>query len=366
MYLVTDNTTYFVSLEMKNLYFACGINMMYNRNLNITLRSFQRGNHKEWDVGFYQLNQAFNNVVSDATKKMPSEVFFGQRLMHPLINIRGLQDLVWDSVKKVKDVEVIWEELAPKYVDPFLVQKFLNPVTVVIEDVGDSRNLWRPEECDLRMMILERRFSGFDRKLAIGMESWLSCSSEEVILWGDGKRIKAFHMGRRFAVCHCSAMHICGSRRELIFLATCPWMAQMLKCTIEQHREISCRLATCPDGGEPEPQPTRIGARTSVQILAHSCDAASDVRDNVALSGPSLLCLKRKRYFQRLSSLVASLGSLRSQSGAAIARLECKNWLTRVEVRPCSLELLSGGIAEWQAAKLRAHLRQLDWDMAGS
>ncbi|KAJ8893985.1 hypothetical protein PR048_006591 [Dryococelus australis] len=49
-------------------------------------------NRKEWDVGLYQLNLASNNVINDATMKVLSE------------------DLFWNSVKQVKDLEFIWDE----------------------------------------------------------------------------------------------------------------------------------------------------------------------------------------------------------------------------------------------------------------
>ncbi|KAJ8882189.1 hypothetical protein PR048_018677 [Dryococelus australis] len=117
------------------------------------------------------------NVFSDATSKVPSELFFGRALFHPLIHTWGFHEFCWDAVNR-KELEKVWEEatqnlhidlsklasmnayasgsvsinvedkshysnykainfsakLVPKYHGPFHVKRFLTPVTVLLED----------------------------------------------------------------------------------------------------------------------------------------------------------------------------------------------------------------------------------------
>ncbi|KAJ8881785.1 hypothetical protein PR048_018271 [Dryococelus australis] len=114
-------------------------------------------------------------------KKVPAEIFFGPRLLHPLINVWGLNHTCIYLVKRIQDIEPIrseaasfhlskiriWEgksfkvgdrvllethyqsnkaaqfsaKLVPRYVGAFVIRKFLIPVTVLLEEENNPNNV---------------------------------------------------------------------------------------------------------------------------------------------------------------------------------------------------------------------------------
>ncbi|KAJ8868266.1 hypothetical protein PR048_029782 [Dryococelus australis] len=150
--MVTDNATYFVSAEFKNLAFALGVKVIETTSCYPQANLVERYNHNLmvaiWGVGLYQLSLAFDNVLSSATKRVPAELFFSTSLFHLLINAWGLNEFCWEALD-VRELEGIWAEtmqsgvrsdtflcnkaakfsskLATKFAAPFIVRRFLTP-----------------------------------------------------------------------------------------------------------------------------------------------------------------------------------------------------------------------------------------------
>ncbi|KAJ8886470.1 hypothetical protein PR048_012681 [Dryococelus australis] len=105
----------------------------HNRNLKIALYIFQSGSQRKWDEVLCYLGLCFNNVVSQAIKHAPAELFFGRRLLHSMVNAWLLNGPEWGSVEP-NDMERLWNKVGTKIGGPFKNVSFLTPVTLLLEN----------------------------------------------------------------------------------------------------------------------------------------------------------------------------------------------------------------------------------------
>ena len=125
-YLVTDNATSFVSKQMQNMAYSCGIRLVqvtpyhpqanmverYNKTLKAALIAFHHDNQKNWDTSMDLLTLALNSSLSEATGFSANKIFFGRDILHPLSNAWSLG--VLDEVTTRPDQQAIWNEVTTK------------------------------------------------------------------------------------------------------------------------------------------------------------------------------------------------------------------------------------------------------------
>lgn len=198
--VVSDNASYFVSNGFKRFCFDLGIRHIttsvyypspnlserVNRNLRAALIAFHSSDHANWDSQLYWLQFAFNSARHEATKVAPISLFLGFSPNNPLSNLWEIKDLLPDP-KNAYQVKDQWKrvannlklshetmlrryndkrkhvqfkvgdkvfvrnfpksnarqkfaaKLAPKFLGPLTLHKFLTPVTVELKDEETGR-----------------------------------------------------------------------------------------------------------------------------------------------------------------------------------------------------------------------------------
>ncbi|KAJ8874547.1 hypothetical protein PR048_025410 [Dryococelus australis] len=248
--------TYILCVETKNLAFSWGIKLVqttpYYPKANVALRAFQTVTLKEWDTVLYQLALEFNHVSSSDTKNGCLGSVYRKKLVSPPHSHLGvaLKDLeeVWNEATqdlqkyysklsarinsnietvsfKVRD-NVFLEthflsnkavqfsaKLAPMYMVPFVIKRFLSPVTMISEDVKNPGifNKFYVETlplagkalrgCQLIGTLLNVRLHSVGRPVASRMDDISTHSrcrlNDDELVWGGGTTVDDMQDSRR-------------------------------------------------------------------------------------------------------------------------------------------------------------------------
>jgi len=202
-YVVSDNASQFVSRAFKQFCFRLGIVHVtttphypnpshaerVNRNLKSALIAYHHSDHAAWDTCLFWLQQAFNFARHESHGQTPFEVMFGHKPRCPLSNLWDLDTLlpdvsvpgdlaqVWERARKnllrahgrvrarynrdrapfnAKVGDKVWvrnfpiskginkfaAKLAPRFLGPFEITRFLTPVTLELWN-STARRLMR-------------------------------------------------------------------------------------------------------------------------------------------------------------------------------------------------------------------------------